>query len=93
MLNYDTKSWSKEIQEHNLSKSGYKRNMKYKKSSIIFLYFGYTLKTKYNKTGDFYYFFGLTSGDWKHPKNTSFSFLFFSFWRNFAPPTPKKKAT
>jgi hypothetical protein len=40
MLNYDTKSWLKEMQEHNLAKSGYKRNMMYKKYLIIFQYFG-----------------------------------------------------
>jgi len=63
--------------------------MKYKKSLIIFLYFGYTLKTKYDNTGDFYYFFCLTSGDWKHPKNTSFSF-FYLFLEKFRPPPQKK---
>jgi len=64
--------------------------MKYKKSLIIFLYFGYTLKTKYDNTGDFYYFFASLLAIENIPKTLHFLF-FISFWRNFAP-RPKKKA-
>jgi hypothetical protein len=81
MLNYDTKSWSKEIQEHNLAKSGYKPNMKYKKTFSHFSTFWLDTIS--------YYFFGLTSGDWKHPKK-HFIF-FFSLFREISPLTEKKR--
>jgi hypothetical protein len=46
MLNYDTKSWSKEMQEHNLAKSGYKPNIRTKKSLVIFLIFWLHIKNQ-----------------------------------------------